>query len=217
MPRQLFISTLFTDLLFAVQVAAAGVFGVSQTVRLVSSQQGVNVTWFLYWLLFLLLNLVLTARAHDVQPSRVTWQAIASYAWWSFFAAASLITFLVRSPSLWDGRDTVTTLGVAASVVVLAGFYRGLPLRDPMVRGWLALVFKSLPQVVLAAKVAMDGGAGVAGTAMVAGHVTICVRIVQLAFSIREAGWDRNRRGSFLSEVGNEASWLLVTVVWLVR
>ncbi|MBM3946205.1 MAG: hypothetical protein FJ315_02235 [SAR202 cluster bacterium] len=206
----------FPDLLFVVQIGAAGIFGVSQTVRLVTTQEGVNVTWFLYWLIFLLLNLVLTTRGHAAHPSRVAWQAAASYAWWSLFSTASLVTFLVQSPSRWDGRDTVTTLAVAASVAALALWYRGLPLRDPMVRGWLALAFKSLPQVVLAVKVAMDGGAGVAGIAIVAGHLTILVRIAQLGFSIAEAGWDRNRRASFLSEVGNEATWMLVTVVWLL-
>jgi hypothetical protein len=52
---------------------------------------------------------------------------------------------------------------------------------------------------------------------VVNGHFTILMRIGQLIFSIREAGWDRNRIGSAISEVANEASWLIVTVVWLFR
>jgi hypothetical protein len=209
--------TWLTDALFLIQAAATVVFGGSQAARLLSSQQGVNVTWFLYWLIFLLLNVALTLRAHRAQPSRVTLQALASYLLWAGSAAVSLGIFLTLSPSLWDARDTATTLAVAGGIVVLGFAYRGLPLRDPIFRGWLALFFKSLPQVVLAVKVGMDGGAGLAPLAVWAGHVTICIRIGQLAFSIREAGWDRNRRGSFLSEVGNELSWVLVTVVWLGR
>jgi hypothetical protein len=49
-----------------------------------------------------------------------------------------------------------------------------------------------------------------------AGHVTICMRIGQLVYAIREAGWDRYRRGSLISEVANEASWIVATVVWLL-
>ncbi|MSQ12151.1 MAG: hypothetical protein EXR48_05625 [Dehalococcoidia bacterium] len=214
-PTRLLSRALFTDLLFLVQAGAAGVFGVSQAVRLVSSQEGVNVTWFLYWLVFLLLNVVLTARAHAAQPSRITIQSLLGYVWWSLFAAAGLVTFLVQSSSRWDSRDSITTAGVAVTVAALALAYRGLPLRDPILRGSLALAFKSVPQVVLAVKIAMEGGSGIAGLAILTGHVTICARILQLAFSIREAGWDRNRRGSLLSELGNEASWLLVTVLWL--
>jgi len=32
--------------------------------------------------------------------------------------------------------------------------------------------------------------------------------------AIREAGWDQNRAGSFLSEVTNELSWVVVTIAW---
>ena len=41
-------------------------------------------------------------------------------------------------------------------------------------------------------------------------------RLGQLVFSIREAGWDRNRMGSLISEVANEGSWIVATVVWLL-
>jgi hypothetical protein len=37
-----------------------------------------------------------------------------------------------------------------------------------------------------------------------------------LYFSIREAGWDRNRIGSALSEAANEISWVVTTIVWLM-
>jgi hypothetical protein len=33
-------------------------------------------------------------------------------------------------------------------------------------------------------------------------------------FAIREAGWDRNRLAAALSEMANEATWLLVTAAW---
>jgi hypothetical protein len=50
----------------------------------------------------------------------------------------------------------------------------------------------------------------------VTGHITILARLGQLCCSIKEAGWDRNRRGSALSELANKVSWLVATLVWLI-
>jgi hypothetical protein len=70
--------------------------------------------------------------------------------------------------------------------------------------------------LALAYKIFMQGGAGLATAAVITGHITILSRLGLLWFSIQEAGWDRNRRGSALSEVANEISWLVATLVWLV-
>ena len=52
---------------------------------------------------------------------------------------------------------------------------------------------------------------------VVTGHITILARLGQLWSSIKETGWNRNRRGSALSELANEASWLAAILVWLIR
>ena len=78
------------------------------------------------------------------------------------------------------------------------------------------MFFKAIPQLALAYKIFMRGGAGLAGAAVITGHITILPRLGQLWFSIKEAGWDRNRHGSALSELANEASWLVATLVWLL-
>jgi hypothetical protein len=49
---------------------------------------------------------------------------------------------------------------------------------------------------------------------LLAGHIGITTRLGQLMFAIREAGWDRNRLAAALSELANEATWLLVTAAW---
>jgi hypothetical protein len=78
-------------------------------------------------------------------------------------------------------------------------------------------IFKAVPQLALAYKIFMQGGAGLAAAAVITGHVTILSRLGLLWFFIKEAGWDRNRRGSALSELANETSWLIATIVWLIR
>ncbi len=207
------------DALFAVQIGFTFIWGGSQFLRLLSTTQGVNISWFLSWLAFLLLNLVLACRAHANQPSRVTLQTILSYAAWTTMVLADLGVMLWQGTNLWDGKDTVTALlvGMGLTVILLVAYRLNLGLIDPMVKGYLAVVFKAIPQLALAYKIFMVGGRGLAPVAVVTGHITILTRLGQLWFSIKEAGWDRNRRGSALSELANEGSWLVATVAWLLR
>lgn len=209
---------LIADALFAIQVACALGFGLSQVGRMLQTTEGVSLTWFLFWAIFLGLNLLLSIKAHQVQPSRVTAQTVVTYATWSSVLAIALAVLLWRSLGEWHPVDTlnvaVSGAGVLATLAV--GRRRGLGPGDPMVRGWLAVFFKATPQLTLAWHLAEVGGAGLAPFAVIAGHVTINLRLGQLYFSIREAGWDRNRIGSAVSEIANEASWIVATVVWLL-
>jgi hypothetical protein len=34
--------------------------------------------------------------------------------------------------------------------------------------------------------------------------------------SLREAAWDRNRRGSAISEIANEGTWIVATIAWIM-
>jgi hypothetical protein len=212
-------SRLTADALFGVQLLFTFIFGGSQFYRMLTTRQGVNLTWFVSWLIFLLLNLALCLRAHQNQPSRITLQTILSYAAWTVVVAADLAVMLWKGTHVWGETDTVTAIIVGLGVVLTVGLaYRlELGIVDPMVKGWLAVFFKAVPQFALAYKIFMMGGAGLAAAAVITGHITILSRLGQLWFSIKEAGWDRNRRGSALSELANELSWLVATAVWLVR
>ncbi|MDO8621807.1 MAG: hypothetical protein Q7R80_01090 [bacterium] len=209
---------LVTDLLFGVQMICGVIFGGSQILRLVQTTQGVNISWFALWEGFILLNLVLAVRAHQAQPSRVTWQTIASYILWAVVVTIALGVMGWNRSGAWDRHDSITAMLAALGIAVTIGIAirRRIQLADPIVRGMIAVFCKAVPQLALAYKIAMVGGAGLAGAAIVFGHVTVLTRLGQLGFSIHEAGWDRNRLGSAISEVGNEGSWLVTTAIWLV-
>jgi hypothetical protein len=210
---------LTADALFGVQLLFTFIFGGSQFYRMLTTSQGVNISWFLSWLIFLLLNLVLCIRAHQNQPSRITLQTILSYAAWTFVVAADLSVMLWKGTHVWGRTDTITAtiVGLGVALTLALSYRLELGLVDPMVKGWLAIFFKAIPQLALAYKIFLRGGAGLAAAAVITGHITILSRLGQLWFSIKEAGWDRNRRGSALSELANEASWLVATLVWMVR
>ncbi len=206
------------DSLFAIQITCALIFGITQIARMLESTTGVSLTWFLFWAIFLGLNLLLALKAHQVQPSRVTAQTVATYATWSLVLAGALCVLLWRAMGAWQPVDTLNVLvsGIGIAGTLAVGRRHGAGLADPMVRGWLAVFFKATPQLTLAWHLAQVGGAGLAPFAILAGHITINIRLGQLYFSIREAGWDRNRIGSAVSEIANELSWVVATIVWLV-
>lgn len=213
-----------TDLLFGVQMVGGTIFGVSQFIRMLKTAQGVNVSWFVSWEVFLFLNLGLAINAHRAQPSRVTRQTLASYITWVILVTANAIVMLWKDGgTTWDHKDTVTAelVGLAAIVSIGYGYTKGLGIvgsvKDPLIKGLLALAFKSIPQLALAYKMYQIGGAGLAALTVINGHITVLTRLGQLVFAIKEAGWDRNRLGSAVSEIGNELSWAIATVVWIFR
>jgi len=209
---------LTADLLFVLQIVLAVISGGSQFLRLLTTSQGVNVSWLASWLIFLVINLALTIRAHRSRPSRVTLQTVLTYGAWTTVIAADLGALLWLGRELWDVKDTVT-VGLVGLGVVLVCFWawrRGLGLIDPMVNAGFAMCFIGLPQLTLAYKIFTVGGAGLAGAMLLAGHIGILTRLGQLYFAIREAGWDRNRLAAALSELANETTWLLVTAAWWV-
>jgi hypothetical protein len=209
---------LVADALFAVQIGCALLFGFTQTRRMLETTQGVSLTWFLFWAMFLAINLLLAVKAHRILPSRVTRQTVATYATWSGVLAVALAVLLWRALGEWHVVDTVNVVlsGCGIALTLAVGRRRGLGVTDPMVRGWLAVFFKATPQLTLAWHLTRVGGAGLAPFAVLAGHLTIGIRLGQLYYSLQEAGWDRNRTGSAVSELANELSWIVTTIVWLL-
>ncbi len=115
---------LAADLFFVLQLCLALISGGSQFLRLLTTSQGVNVSWLASWLTFLLINLGLTIRAHRLRPSRVTWQTVLTYGAWSTVIAADLGVLLWRGQELWDYTDMVT-VGMVAPGWCLSAFGPG--------------------------------------------------------------------------------------------
>ena len=204
------------DALFLFQLGFALAFGIGQFAQLLSSSQGVSVSWFGAWQIFLLLNLWLAVNAHKALPSRLSRQVLVIYVSLSLMVASNLGVMFVRGTGVWTELDTLSAAIAVAGVIatLLVGRF---DLSNPLVKGWLAVFFKAMPQVILAWSIWRYGGEGISWIAVIAGHVMILTRLGQLVFSVREAGWDKNRIGLLISEGSNELSWMLATAVWLVR
>ncbi len=185
---------------------------------MMTTTEGVSISWLSFWGIFLLINLSLSYRAHRIQPSRVTLQTVITYATWTTAMLLDTAIYLWRDAMIWTQIDTWTAIFAFAgiSVTLFVGYRHKLTITDPLVRGYLAVFFKGVPQLTLAYNILMVGGAGVSIFGILTGHITICSRLGQVLMSLREAGWDRNRQGSAISEIANEGSWIVTTIAWFM-
>lgn len=209
---------IIADSLFGVQIVCTLLFGGAQFLRMLTTSQGVSASWFLSWEIFLALNLTLVFNAHKKQKSRVTVQTIASYLLWVVVVTADIVVMICRRTGEWNSRDfaTIILAIVGITFTMAVANEKGATIIHPLVKSFIALFCKAIPQFIMAYNIAVMGGGGLAGMTVIAGHITVMTRLGQLFFSIREAGWDKNRTGSAISELGNEISWVAVTATWLI-
>lgn len=208
------------NLLFGFQIICAGIFCTSQALKMLESTQGVSFSFFICHGIFALLNLslsVVAVRESTDGDRKIKKQSVFIYSMWTTVLLIHVSIAIWKMPVLWKYSDTiavsVVSLGVAATVVFAK--VKKLPLLDPYVKAGLAIFFKSVPQVALAWSISLYGKGGLSGVWILFGHITILTRLVHLWVSNREQ-WNRNTKGSFVSEVWNEASWLAASIAWLV-
>lgn len=212
------------DSLFVLQVACCLTFGLGQFISLLTSDsEGVSITWYGFWILFLVVNLGLSFQSHKVAPSRGTAQTLWIYCLWTAVLLLDILAIIFRGSIRWTPRDTFTT--VASFVFLALSFSYGMKkrklsitdcFRDPIIKGLAAVGFKAIPQCVLAYNVFVEGADGFNTFSVISGHFTLIARIVQLYITIRQTSWELNRTATFVSEVANETSWLVATIAILV-
>lgn len=204
------------DLLFGVQIVGALVFCGAYFMRSLHDVTGSSIVQFSLVATFLLFHLALSVGAHRAAPSRVTRQAIFTYAFW-FVLIVAIIGAAGTNPAYqWNEKETaqLMTAVVLTIAVLIVSAIQDRKMSDPMVKALFAIAYKSVPQVLLAWKFLAEGATGTPGLSVVAGHLTILIRLGQIYFMVREVGWDRNRVWLAISESLNEVSWIIASVVW---
>lgn len=216
-------STLFdknnrlADSFFLIQIVAALWFGYEQVSVLLVSVEGASITWMGLWFAFVVINLGLAVGASKKESDRVIIQTIGTYLIWTLVIGLAFFTLLVEG-ALWNAIDTITAwiTGVGMFLLLLYSSYKGLSVLDPIVRGGMGLLFKLVPQLTLAVNIWLHGGKGIAMYTILVGHFIITMRIGQIWMSARRSQWDQNRLGVVVGELGNEISWIVVTIVWFM-
>jgi len=205
------------DSFFLVQIVAALWFGYAQVSTLLITVEGASITWMGLWLAFVAINLGLAIGASKKEADRVIRQTIGTYLTWTLVIGLAFFTLLVEG-ALWNEIDTVTACvtGVGMFLLLAYAFFQGLSVLDPIVRGGMGLLFKLVPQLTLAVNIWLHGGKGIAMYTILVGHFIILMRIGQIRMSAQKSQWDKHRIGVVVGEIGNELSWIVVTIVWFI-
>ncbi len=210
---------LFLDSFFLFQIILAIIFGTSQFVHMLhTSTNGLSTSMFLCTFIFVSINLHLAFASHHANPNRITSQTVIIYVVGvAIYASLTTLMFL-KSDDMWGVSDTVTFL-IAFVLILISVIYtkvKKVELFDPIMKGFYGVILRVIPQIALALKIAQYGGAGLSAVMVIIFHILTISRIFQISMNIKEVGWDRNRIGLLIAETGNELSWTLVTVVWLM-
>lgn len=203
---------------FLFQVVMAYVFAIPQLVRLFETTKGVTITWLLLADCFVILNFLLTLGSYRRSRNAEAFQALVIYGNWVVLVTSMVTIMFIKVT--WTNQDWLVTSLVAMSAILVMlwaeATKRGI--KDPLVRGILVGLFRVVPHFYLCYCILLAGsGSGIPWKTVVAANVTAMARIVTLYLSGCKTGWERGVKASFLSEVANESSWMLVTVVWLLH
>ena len=208
---------IWADLLFGVQIIGATIFCGAYAWRSLSDITGSSIAQFSLVAAFLIFQLVLSLGAHSASPSRSTRQALATYLIWLVLISVMILAAGTNPTYRWNEKDDATLITAIAltGIVILITVVKRKKFADPMIKAYFAIAYKSVPQVMLAWKFMAEGATGTPGLSVIVGHATIIIRLGQIYFMVREAGWDRNRLWLAISESLNELSWVVATIAWL--
>lgn len=208
------------DILFAIQILGMVAFTTGQFFQMIKTVQGISPAWLICAELFCILSFSLTYLGWKKTPSRATFQLLITHCGWMLSILLLLVLLFIKAHEvIWGWYDSVTFVFVliATLVILCWALVARLGIADPIVRGVLAGIYRGVPHVSLAYKIWLLGGRGIAPVTIWAANITACIRILQLLYAIREAGLDRTRKGLLLGECANEFTWILVTIVWIIR
>jgi hypothetical protein len=206
------------DLLFWFQLVMAWAFTIPQIIRSFHSTAGMTITWSMFCTSFVLVNLFLALGAYRQSNSRKAGQVVWVYINWLVLWFAMLVLVCIKGR--WMRSDSLLTVVVLVSVMVLLVIRRKESLvatiSEPITRGIVSLMVKSIPQLYIGYCIMSAGrNTGLAGMTLTIGHITVCTRAVEIFITARQDGWNRKNVGLFISETGNELTWLVTTAVWL--
>jgi hypothetical protein len=206
-----------SDLFFAFQVVMAYFFAIPQVLKMFVDVRGMTITWLLFADVFILLNLWLTMKTHQSTKSRASFQTLFIYANWAVLVTPMVIISFIKCK--WTEQDSIVSAIIlaTATAIITVAVMRKKSLLDPRIRGVLVGLFRMVPHLYLSYVIINAGSSGgMASKTILAANITSSARIWTIISSGRKFGWDKNMKTSLLSEIANEGSWLVVTLVWLL-
>lgn len=203
-----------SSLLFWFQIIMAWFYAVPQIYGILSGKtQGLTLVLYVNFLVYITLNLFLALAAYKKDQDIVRKYIVIVFSQWIVFL--TLIVILGFGKIIWRESDTIISAVIFGLSIITVIKFRGIS--DPFSKGWLAVWFKSAPQLWLAYTIySAGGGSGLPLITLIAGHLTGIPRWGNVVWAGYRGGWDKPTQGLFLGESMNIFTWLVVTIVWFL-
>ncbi|MFA6008294.1 MAG: hypothetical protein WC784_06700 [Candidatus Shapirobacteria bacterium] len=200
--------------LFWFQIVMAWFYAVPQIYGILSGRtQGLTLILYVNFLIYVTLNLFLALAAYKKDRDVIRKYIVVVFSQWIIFLI--LILFLGLGKIIWRESDTIISVVIFGLSVLTVIKFKGI--NDPFSKGWLAVWFKSVPQLWLAYTIySAGGGSGLPVITLIAGHLTAIPRLGNVVWAGYRGGWDKPTKGLLLGESMNVLTWSVVTIVWLI-
>lgn len=208
---------LWAEGLFWPQIPCGIAFGLLWAHQALSSVQGTSAVMMGLVLLYCVLQGLLAIAAHKRSPTKTSKRTIGIYGMWFVLVGLICIAIVINGSYKSDDIDGIMlAIGViGASVIIGMALSSRLEFDDPMIKGLLAMLWKSMPQLLFAWKILEQGGQGTPLLVIVLGNINIWLRLGQLRVQKEEAGaWNRPLRWAWRSEWVNAATWFIPSCFW---
>jgi hypothetical protein len=205
-------------ILFWIQVVGVLIFGSSQLYHMITySTIGLSESMFLCNTIVVTINLVLALKAHKIQSSKNTKETVLIYFFGTIIYMSFLVTMAIKAESAWGNLDWITLaiVLIVVAIVFVYVVYKKINYRNPLLKGVISLILKVVPQLIMAYKIYEVGGQGLSLVTLIVFHFLTLLRIYKVWETKREMTTEKNRTGLLLSEIGNEVSWIVVSIVWI--
>ena len=189
----------------------APVYTIPQVYKIVNGEvEGLNLAIYAIFMAYILFTSLLSLNAYRIKPDITRKQTLIIFSQWAVYIG--IIVIVGFKKITWGQGDTVVSVAVLILSAITIFKYKGF--KDPYSKGLLAVWCKSVPQLWLAYTIILAGsGSGMPLVTLLAGHLTSIPRLVQVIISGR-GSWDRPSKGLLLGELGNVATWTVVTIAW---
>ncbi len=203
-----------TFFLFCFQLVMIFAYTIPQVLNIISGKtKGLTLVLYGGFMIYITVNLILSIDAYRVDRTKGRRYLIFIYSLWVLAIGSMFVSGV--SKITWREEDTLISIVIIFLSLMTLVYFKGV--KDPFSKGFLAVWFKSFPQLWLAYTMLSVGtGIGLHPVNVVAAHCTSIPRLYHVFIVGREGGWDREARGLMLSEASNVFTWSIVTIVWII-
>lgn len=213
------------NLLFWFQIAMAWITLVPLYLNILKGKtEGLTLVVYITMITFFFMGLTLAHSSYKEKRVKKRLQLVIVYAQLVILIGVSIVVWINRIP--WVLGDTIVSIAVYALVISSIGLshlYMDVKgsvkerLQDPMVRAFMAIWCKAVPQLWFAWTMIDQGGSGgMPLVSLIGVHFNGWPRFIHVVLSGKRDGWDRATKGLFIGEFANVSTFTIASIVWVI-